>query len=415
MWSPTEFAYDGEWVVSSLIADRAHRFPDDLAVSSRDRSLTYGQLCEQVQRVASGLRRLGVRPGDRVATMLEPSLEYLAAWFGVAWAGAVDVPVNTEFKGTFLEHVLRESGAVLLVTDRRWIDRLDGLDLPDLRHLVLVGDGSTGPGGGDGDGTPAFSITRFAEVIADDALPEPVRREEGDLLYVMYTSGTTGPSKGAMLSNRGALWNARPWLDILELTERDVAYSMFPLFHVTARSAVVTSSIWARAPIVLRNGFSVSGFWDDVRSSGATFFAYMGAVIHLLYAAEPRPADADNSLRVAFGAAAPPAIVEDFQRRFGVELLELYGSTELGPASAPRPGRVKRGTMGLPLPHLTIQIQDETGTAVPPGWTARSAPGRPSRTRCSPATGGSRRRPSKPFATCGSTPATAVGSTTRAT
>jgi crotonobetaine/carnitine-CoA ligase len=183
----------------------------------------------------------------------------------------------------------------------------------------------------------------------------------------MYTSGTTGPSKGAMHVNRSALWNVYAWLDILDLSHTDVAYSMFPLFHVTARSAVVTSSIWAGASIVLRNGFSVSGFWDDIRANDCTFFAYMGSVIHLLWAAEPSPHDADNSLRVAFGAAAPAAIVADFERRFGVELLEVYGSTELGPATAPKPGQVKRGTMGRTCPHVALQIHDELGNQLPVG------------------------------------------------
>jgi crotonobetaine/carnitine-CoA ligase len=359
----TGCAYDGEWVLSSIIADRAERFPDDVAVSTLDRDVTYAELCGSAQRVATALRQLGVAPGDRVATMLDPSLDYLYAWFGTAWAGAVDVPVNTEFKGEFLQHVVRESQARVLVMDRRWLPRLQRLDLPDLAHVVLVG-----PASGDGDAVPAgVAATDLADALHADPLPAPVPRQESDLLYVMYTSGTTGPSKGVMLSNRGAMFNARTWLDILELTERDVGYSMFPLFHVTARSAVVTSCVWAKARIALRHGFSASGFWDDVRASGATFFAYMGAVIHLLYAAEPKPADADNRLRVAFGAAAPPEIVDDFQRRFGVELLEVYGSTELGPASAPTPGKVKRGTMGRVWPHLLVEIQDEEGNAVPPG------------------------------------------------
>jgi crotonobetaine/carnitine-CoA ligase len=354
-------AYDGEWVLSSIIADRAERFAGDLALSTPDRVMTYAALCESAQRMATGLRQLGVEPGDRVATMLEPSIEYLAAWFGTAWAGAVDVPVNTEFKGEFLQHVVRESQARVMVLDRRWLPRLERLDLPDLAHVVLVGSG------GDDAVPDGVVATDLADALASDPLTAPVTRTERDLLYVMYTSGTTGPSKGAMLSNKGAMFNARTWLDILELTENDVGYSMFPLFHVTARSAVVTSCLWAKAPIALRNGFSASGFWNDVRASGATFFAYMGAVIHLLYAAEPRPDDADNRLRVAFGAAAPPEIVEDFKRRFGVELLEVYGSTELGPASAPTPGKVKRGTMGRVWPHLLIEIQDAEGNALPAG------------------------------------------------
>lgn len=352
-------AYDGDWIASRLIEDRAERFGDRLAASTPDADITYAGLCDAAARVAGGLAALGVAPGDRVATMLEPTLDYLAVWWGSAWAGSVEVPINTEFKGTFLEHVLASSGARVAVLDGRWLPRLHGLAVPDLRHVVVAGEPQ-------GDPPPGVTAHRLAELRAGDPVPRTPRTEQ-DLLYVMYTSGTTGPSKGAMLSNRGALWNVRSWLDILELTEDDVAYSMFPLFHVTARSAVVTSAIWARAPIALRGGFSVRGFWPDVRASGATYFAYMGAVIQLLHAQDPRPDDADNSLRVAFGAAAPPGVKDSFERRFGVELLEVYGSTELGPASAPRPGRSKPGTMGLPCSHLEIEIHDPDDETLPPG------------------------------------------------
>ena len=218
--------------------------------------------------------------------MLPPSLDYFAAWFGVVWAGAVDVPVNVDFKGEFLRHVLAGSEAKVLVVDERWLERLEGLELPGLRAVVVAGTELPA-------GRPAITL---ADALAHAPLPR-VPRDEYDLAYLMYTSGTTGPSKGAMHSNRSALWNVRSWIDILQLTSEDVAYSMFPLFHVTARSAVVTSAIWAGAPIVLRDGFSASGFWDDVRESGATYFAYMGAVIHLLWAQPERPDDADNAVR----------------------------------------------------------------------------------------------------------------------
>ena len=318
--------YAGEWVVSSMLLDRAEKFPDVVAIRAEGDDITYAALADRAARFADGLRRLGVQPGDRVATMLPPVPEYLTAWFGIVWSGAVDVPINNDFVGEYLRHVLSESGAVAIVVDARFVD-----------------------------------------VAAGSALG-PTRREERDVAYVMYTSGTTGPSKGAILPHRTALWNAYAWIDILDLTARDVAYSMFPLFHVTARSAVVTSSLWAGASVVLRNGFSLSKFWDEVRSSGATFFAYMGSVIHLLHAEPPSELDARNDVRVAFGAAAPPGIIDDFEKRFGLQLLEVYGSTELGPASAPSPGKVKRGTMGRICPHLEIQIQDpDTGAALPAG------------------------------------------------
>ena len=345
-------------MLSSLLEDRAERLGDRAAVRALDGELTYGGLRERAARIAAALGALGVEPGDRVATMLDPSLEYLAAWFGVVWAGAVDVPVNVDLKGEFLRHVVGQAGARVLVLHSRWLERLHGLELPDLRHVLVVGDG--------GDAPSRLHRTPFAEALDHDPAPR-VPRGEYDLVYLMYTSGTTGRSKGAMHSNRSALWNVRSWIDILQLTGDDVAYSMFPLFHVTARSAVVTSSIWAGGSIALRSGFSPGRFWPDVRATGATFFAYMGAVIQLLWSQPRRADDSDNRIRAAFGAAAPPGVAEAFEERFGMKLLEVYGSTELGPATAPYPGRARKGTMGVVCPHLELEIHDEHDWPLPEG------------------------------------------------
>ena len=347
--------YSGSWVVSHLLADRAEKFPEKVAIYAEHENLTYSQLAQRAASFAGGLSQLGVAPGERVATMLPASTAYLTAWFGVVWAGAIDVPINNDFKGEFLRHILVESGARTIVIDAQFLSRLDGLEIPELRRVICVGDSQNN------------KVIPFEQVATGNAIG-PVDREERDIAYVMYTSGTTGPSKGAILPNRTALWNAFAWIDILALTANDVAYSMFPLFHVTARSAVVTSSFWAGASVVLRSGFSVSRFWEDIRATNATFFAYMGSVVHLLNAEPKHELDSQNAVRVAFGAAAPPAIIADFEQRFGLELLEVYGSTELGPASAPAPGKVKRGTMGRICPHLDIQIQDpETGAGLANG------------------------------------------------
>jgi crotonobetaine/carnitine-CoA ligase len=352
--------YDGEWIISSLLDDRAERYPDVVAVSTVDEELTFGTLRDRAQRVAAGLQALGVGPSDRIATMLHPTADYLAVWFGVCWAGAIDVPVNTAYKGTFLAHVLRESSAKVLILDGTWVSRLDGLDLPDLEHVVIVGDAVSG------DGATSPRPTHHLDDLLAHSPAGLVRREETDLVYVLFTSGTTGTSKGVMHVNRSALWCARATIDALELTHEDAVFSMFPLFHVTARSSVVTSTLWTRGRVILRDGFSVSSFWDDIRSSRATWFAYMGAVITLLHKQPRRPDDTDNLLRLGFGAAAPPDLVDDFERRFGLELFEVYGSTELGPATAPRPGRVKRGTMGSPCDHIITEIHDEQDRPLPP-------------------------------------------------
>jgi crotonobetaine/carnitine-CoA ligase len=352
--------YDGPWIFARMLATQADRIGDQVAFSSTRGELTYTQTASLGARFGRGLIELGVAPGDRVATMLDPTYDYLAAWFGTSWSGGVDVPVNTALKGELLQHVLASSGSSVLVVDGRFMPRLHDLDLPELHHVVVVGEPAA-------DAPAAITTHSLDELLAHNELAGPVDREESDLLYVMFTSGTTGPSKGAMLSNRGAMWNVRSWLDILSLTERDVGYSMFPLFHVTARSAVISSTLWAGGRVALREAFSLRDFWNVAREEQATFFGYMGAIIHLLYAQDPDLRDSENTLRIAFGAAAPPAIITDFERRFGLRLIETYGSTELGPASALMPDTPERGTMGPPQPHVRIEIHDENDDPVPTG------------------------------------------------
>ena len=131
--------YEGEWVFSRIIEDRAERLGDKTFIHSDEGDITYGAVADRASRVAGALAGLGVAPGDRVATMLPAGTDYVAAWFGITWAGAVDVPVNNEYKGEFLRHLLADSEAEVMICQDRWLPRLAGLDLPDLRHVVVVG------------------------------------------------------------------------------------------------------------------------------------------------------------------------------------------------------------------------------------------------------------------------------------
>jgi crotonobetaine/carnitine-CoA ligase len=355
----TEMAYSGDWVLSSIVSDRAERGGDRIAVMAQDESLTYGQLGDQASRIAAALQALEVRPGDRVATMLDANPRHIAAWFGCGWAGAIEVPVNTDYKGAFLEHVLAESGAKVLVCEDRFLPRLAPISAPDLKHVIVAG--ST-----DVEVSQGVKLHSLADALAHDPVAA-VPRSERDLVYVLYTSGTTGTSKGVVHCNRSALWTARVWTDLFEVSEDDVGYTFFPLYHVTARSALVMPMILAGAGIAMRPTFSAKEFWTDVRRFGATCTVYMGAVITFLHKQEPQPDDLDNPLRVAGGAAAPPEIADDFERRFGCTLIEVYGGTEIGTASAHRMGEVVRGTVGRPLGHLQIEIHDEGDNPLPPG------------------------------------------------
>jgi crotonobetaine/carnitine-CoA ligase len=329
--------------------------PTALFVSSRSGELTYGELRNTAQRFARSLQELGVAPGDRVATMLYSSIEYVTCWFGIVWAGAVDVPVNTEYKGTFLEHVLRDSAANVLVIDGSWIDRLDGMSIPDLAYIVVVGDPAA---------ASPVAIHRLPELLTADPAPL-MRRDPHDLVYIMYTSGTTGPSKGVMHTNRSSLWYIQPFLRQLGWREGDVVYANFPLFHQMGRSTMTTAAMWQGERVVLRPVFSVSDFWKDVRDIGATIFGFLGSIILMLDSQPERADDADNPLRVGFGAAAPPDLMEEFEQRFGVTLLENYGSTECGVPAHAMPGDIKVGTMGRPTWYMDVEIHDDQDKPVP--------------------------------------------------
>jgi carnitine-CoA ligase len=350
--------YRGDWVLSSILADRAARIGDDLAlVGTSGERLTYAELHDQTQRAARLLQTLGVAPGDRVATMLDPTAEYAVTMLASAWAGAIEVPVNTDYKGFYLEQVMRETGVRVAVIHGRFLPRLAEIDLPELQHVIVVGDDDSPVP----DGVARHRFDSFREL---DPAPRVPRSEE-DLLFVLYTSGTTGPSKGAMHSNRSALRTAQVWVDLPQLTADDIGYSFLPFFHVTARSAIFIPLMVVGGSTVLKERFSVSSFWDDIRRYGATFTMYMGAIIHLLYKQDPRPDDGDNPLRAAGGAAAPPDIAADFIRRFGCELYEVFGMTEIGTATAGHYGHNTPGSVGRPFDHLQIRIHDEHDQSLP--------------------------------------------------
>jgi carnitine-CoA ligase len=343
-------------------------------VRSLDGDLSYGQLREQAASLAAGLRELGVEAGDRVCTMLDSTIDYLAAWQGIVWAGAIDVPVNTELKGSFLEHPLRDCGARVLFIQKRWLGRLNGLDLSGVRHVICVADRASALAGAaeplvttsGAEPAGAVSLHAFSDLRSLDPVARTVRAQT-DLIYILYTSGTTGPSKGVCYTNLSASWLVQACLQTLELSPDDVGYSMFPLFHTMGRSALVTASLWVGSPVVLRPRFSASGFWQDIREQGVTWFGYFGAVILFLWRQPEQPDDAENPVRLAFGASAPAELIEPWERRFGLRLLETYGSTELGTVACPRIPEIKRPTMGRPVGHLEVAIHDERDEAVAAG------------------------------------------------
>lgn len=350
----------------------AERNGDREAIEIMGESKSCARLDGDADRLAAGLTTdIGLRAGDRAAVIMRNSLACVDAWFAMARAGIVDVPVNVAQRGDGLAYVLGQSRSQAVVCDIEFADRLAEVvpELPELRHVILHR-----PPGSDA-AAPSFGprvATHELPALYHDTAPDVPSLQPTDTAVILYTSGTTGPPKGAMLSHGANLALTRQTRRLMGYGPDDVLYTAFPLFHVNARYTTVTAALEAGARCVLEQRFSAGGFWDTCRAKGVTAFNYMGALLMMLWKQPARPDDADHPVRRGFGAPCPPDIWEPFEERFDVRLTEVYGSTEVpivtqnGMADVDLADR-RIGTAGRPSGLYDVRIVDETGNEAPPG------------------------------------------------
>lgn len=323
---------------------------------------SYAHAWDRTERTAGGLSGLGVEPGDRVAVLLPNCPEFVFAWFALAHLGAVHAPINTAFRGSGLCHALDLTGAEVVVVDESLLDPLVEVvdDLPDVRTVVVRGDADTAA-----ERLPTRQLVALAEIEAGAPVGgAPVAEDE--LAMLLFTSGTTGRSKGCMLSHRFLARQAELFVQHLALREDDVLYCPFPLFHADAAVFTVAPALELGATAALGERFSVSGFWDQVRDLEATVFDFMGATLTMLHKQAPRGDDADNPVRLGWGVPMPD-FADEFERRFDLELVEVYGLSDAGipvyhPLHAPR-----RGACGRPVDPFEVRLLDEGGAEVGTG------------------------------------------------
>ncbi|WP_062999453.1 AMP-binding protein [Nocardia jinanensis] len=299
---------------------------------------TYGATWEGVCRWAGYLRDLGVAPGSRVATLLPPSIDAAMVWIALGCLGAIEVPIDPDLKGTFLEHVLDDAAPLLCLARPEFVDRIR-----ETRPAL-----------------PVWAVQRGAwadldaTAVAFDSLPTPA-----DIACVIYTSGSTGPAKGVILA-----WaQFATMADRIPLGPGDVAYNCHPMFHVTGRSPLVAMCATG-GRVVFRERFSARATMDDVRRFGCTTGTFHAA---LLLALPPRPDDAENPLEAVF-AGHNAALAAEFARRFGVRCYDLYGSTEVGfPLVLTDPPDLEHMWCGRVRDGYRAQVVDEHGNPVADG------------------------------------------------
>ncbi|MFV0457507.1 MAG: AMP-binding protein [Actinomycetales bacterium] len=334
-----------------------------------DMDYTSVELAQDSRQLAGGLAGLGLRPGERVCVLMRASVPALQVWFALARAGLVEVPINVDSGEALLGYYLQHSGARTVVCDADLVERVLRVRPSGLDHLIVSSPaGEADDRGGEEGSSPdagQVQVIDLAALFTDAGYGVGPRPEDPSV--ILYTSGTTGPPKGAVLSHRANVNLARHTVSLMGYTEQDRLFSVFPLFHSNARFCSVMAAIEAGADLVLHRRFSASRFWQICREHQITAFNYQGAMLGILYQLPPRDDDHLNPVRVGFGAPCPAEIFTAFEKRFGVTLTEIYGSTEVSIVTDMPPERRRIGTAGTESANYQVAIVDQHDQPVPTG------------------------------------------------
>lgn len=336
--------------------------PDDIAHVGPDGACySFADSYRRSLRLAGGFRALGLAHQQPAALLLDNSVDAVQLWLALGLGGFVEVPVNSAYKGKFLSHILDDSGATILVIEEDYIPRL--LDVVDqltaLRTVVVRGDVSA-----------AAALTRHLRVVSfvelENAEPmEPAAPDAAALMAIMYTSGTTGPSKGVLESHAHAYTYASRE-DQAAPREGDRVLVTLPLFHLAGQWYGVYQALIHRLRCVIEPSFSVSRFWPLVRAHGISYTLLLGAMAELLQQQAPRPDDADNPLKLVVMAPLASG-VDTFCKRFNVAAAAVYGMSEIGAVLNGPPETLEPGEAGLVRDGFELRLVDGEGQDVREG------------------------------------------------
>ena len=350
-------------VIGAVLSAQAEAQPDALFLRMDDRRLSFGQVDAIVNSYAGGLADLGLGRGDRLSLFMENSLEFALLALAANRLGATWVPTNTTYKGDWLRQTLVDADAALLVTDDALLGRILelGSSLPAKRGLVLGRDDSAVEAG--------VEWLPFAAVDSGATSPPGVAVSPRDVSAVMWTSGTTGRSKGVEQTHSCWLAATRVFREARRVQAGDVLYCCVPMFNSGGWVFNVFEGLADGLPVAIDRQFTVAGFWDRVRCYGATQVVTLGAMHIYLWQAPARPDDADNPLRVAGFVPIPQELVEPMKERFGLEhIWQGFGQSEAMPVTiAGAERRWKPNSAGLPRRDFELRILDDADQEAPPG------------------------------------------------
>ena len=289
-----------------------------------DEKYTYAEFDKLSNRLAQGLLSSGIAPGDRIATLLDSHADSVALLLAASKVNAVYVPVNTANKGEFLRNPLENSGATILVSESKYLERVEAVRerLPDLQTIYVRGESV-------GD---TMVCEPFVGLYSENDADTEIRLQPGDIAGIIYTGGTTGPSKGCILSQNYIANQALRTREMCDPRPGEVNWTCLPLFHLNAVVVTILYSVVSGTTAAITPRFSLSGFWADIEKSGASVASVLGSMIPLI-ANMPDSEEmlrCKGQLRMARGAPFPGELQDIWRDRFGAEIVgaHVYGLTE---------------------------------------------------------------------------------------
>ncbi len=353
---------DEQHTINQLLDRRLEDDPDGEYLDVCGTKLTAAGVASTANRLGNALGDLGATKGERVATLVDNSPEALLAWWGAVRGGAISVPINTAYKGYYLRHQLQDSGARVLVVERDLVERVVqvvGL-VQRLEHVVVIDQGADVGAGADVPAMAGAKVHRWADLLEASAEVPRVDCRPSDLGTFIYTGGTTGPSKGCMLSHNYHAALARQIGICWERTPDDVVWTPLPLFHFNALTTAVLGALVYGGRSAIYRRFSVSGFWPEMNRVGATITSSLGTMAYLLAHDVDRPEmprsgrpEANRTLRLMAAVPLPVEVDSVVRERFGIQTFSgAYGVTEASLVSWQPPGTTNR-------PNAAGVINDE--------------------------------------------------------
>ncbi len=350
--------------IASLLKDTASKMPDRLAVRFIGSSTTYAELDQMSDRMANGLKKKGIGPGDHVALYCINSPHFMVSYFGILKTGASVVPINLLLHPEEVQYLLQDSECKALIFHEVKNEAVAAIksSLDSVKHYIAIGK-NTFPG-----------ADNFARIVSEEpGTPLLVAPDKShDVAVILYTGGTTGLPKGAMLTHDNLLSNITSVINALELDRHeDTFITVLPMFHSFGATVGFLSPVAAGSKVVALPQFAPEATCKVIQDEKATVFLGVPTMYAMM---ANLPQELHYNLRtlricISGGAAMPIPVLERFEKRYGVIIYEGDGPTECSPVTCVNPigGRRKIGSVGIPIPGVGMKVMDDEGNEMPVG------------------------------------------------